>query len=133
MICCLKRGLGIRKQQFSSHCFQQLQHSHWRKIKTAYLNLSNKRYFQSFELNHTKMTLLSYFKWNQYPCCNKKSEVSSQASLPEWFAVPSNPINARWECLVISPSSSQNIFDHTHGSFLTTAAHLHWKAYMLKE
>lgn len=46
-------------------------------------NLSNKRHFQSFELNCTKMTLLSYFKWNQYPWCNKKSEVSSPASLPE--------------------------------------------------
>lgn len=79
------------------------------------------------------MTLLSYFKWNQYPWYNNKPEVSPQASLPEWFTVPGNPINTRQEHLVISYFSLQDIFAYTYGSFLTTAAHLDLNTYMLKE
>lgn len=79
------------------------------------------------------MTLLSYFKWNQYPWCNNKSEVSPQASLPEWFTGPGNPISTRQQRLVISHFSLQDIFAYKYGSFLTRAAHLDLNTYALKE
>lgn len=65
------------------------------------------------------MTLLSYFKWNQYPWCNNKSEMSPQASFPKWFTAPGNPINPGQKHFVISHYSLQDIFAYTYNSLLS--------------
>lgn len=61
----------------------------------------------------------SYFKLNQYPWCNNKSELSPQASLTKWFTAPGNPINTEQKHLVISHYSLHDIFAYTYNSFLS--------------
>lgn len=122
MICCFKRNPLLKERaehgethQLSCHFFQPLTSSCAEGSRLLTSNLSNKRCFQSFELNST-MTLLLILNWTNIPgvITSLKCHLIWQASLTKWFTAPGNPINTGQKHLVISHYSLQDIFAYTY-------------------